>query len=77
MPITGMNTSHETGPETWVAEAIAEQEEYIRRIGSCSGVTGTPHAWDRFAAGPGVYYTACTRCRVTKTREDYARKSQP
>lgn len=75
MPITGMDTSHEyVGPEKWVPEAIAEQEEYIKRIHSCSGQTGLPHAWDRFAAAPGVYYSACTRCRVTENREDYDQK---
>jgi hypothetical protein len=66
----------ETGPETWVPEAIAEQEEYIRRISSCTGVLGLPHAYERFAAASGVYYNACTRCRVTQTREDYERKSR-
>lgn len=73
-PSTGMDTSHEYGPEKWVPEAIAEQEEYIKRVHSCMGVLGTPHVWDRFAAEPGVYYSACTRCRVTETPEDYARK---
>jgi hypothetical protein len=76
MPYVGMNTSlgSPTGPGSWVAEAIAEQEEYIKRSGSCKGVIGLPHDWDRFAAEPGVYYSACTRCRVTKTRDDYATK---
>lgn len=75
-----MNTSPntpQTGPETWVPEAIAEQEEYIKRVHSCSGQLGLPHAWDRFAAAPGVYYSACWRCRVAETPEDYARKHGP
>lgn len=77
MPITGMNTSHENsyvGPEKWVPEAIAEQEEYIKRVHSCNGVLGLSHSWERFAAAPGVYYQACWRCQVTKTGEDYERK---
>lgn len=83
MPITGMNTFEKPQSNefpgspaegSWVTEAIASQEEYIKRIHSCSGVVGLPHAWDRFAAAPGVYYSACTRCRVTETQQDYKRK---
>lgn len=72
---TSQPTPDQTGPEKWVPEAIAEQEEYIRRISSCQGVIGLPHTFERFAAAPGVYYNACTRCRVTQTREDYAIKN--
>lgn len=79
MPITGMDTSHEnTGPETWVPQAIAEQEEYIRRIHSCMEQTGRAHTWatvwsdePELAAGR---WQACATCGVTKTTEDYEAK---
>lgn len=82
MPSIGMSTSQNTPDQTpgspadgsWVTEAIAEQEEYIKRIHSCMEVVGTPHTYERFTARPGVYYSACTRCRVTETSEDYATK---
>lgn len=74
--MTTSSNADQTGPETWVPEAIAEQEEYIKRFKSCRGIVGTPHAWGQFAAAPGIYYRACTRCRVTETRADYATKRQ-
>jgi len=74
---TSQNTSG-TGPETWVREAIAEQEEYIKRISSCVGQLGRSHEWgtvwndepERAAAR----WQECVTCGVTKTREDYARR---
>jgi hypothetical protein len=57
--------------EREIAEAIAEQEEHIKRQTSCGGVIGRSHRWDRFAAKPGMYYEACWRCRVTRTSEDH------
>lgn len=70
-----------TGPEKWVPEAIAEQEEYIRRFKSCGGVLGKPHRFETFR-GPDsklpvpdeVTWRQCINCDVTETREDYARK---
>ena len=71
------------GPDSWVAEAIASQEEHIRRVRSCTGINnshadaspGLSHSWDTFATAPGgPKYQACWRCRVTRTREDYAIK---
>lgn len=67
-----MTTS--TGPEKWVPEAIAEQEEYLKRMRSCGDVLGSAHRWDTFSAAPGASYEACWRCRVTKTPADYATK---
>lgn len=67
------------GPDSWVAQAIAEQEEYVKRWRSCAGIDGShadavglPHSWDTYSTAPGgPKYQACWRCRVTRTREDY------
>lgn len=71
---TNESTPGSPADGSWVTEAIAEQEEYIKRIHSCLEQTGLAHIFEQFAAAPGVYYRACTRCRVTETREDYATK---
>jgi len=63
----------DTGPETWVREAIAQQEEYIKRRRPCAE-TGGDHSWDWFSSRPGVRVEMCWRCRVTRTDEDYQRK---
>lgn len=67
--------------EKWVPEAIAEQEEYIRRISGCKGVSCAPHKFApmRYQGGelpvPHEHvWSACVHCEVTETREDYARK---
>lgn len=73
--------SETDGPEKWVPEAIASQEEYIRRISSCGGVIGKGHRFETFR-GPDsklpvpdeVTWRECTGCGVTETREDYERK---
>ena len=57
--------------ETEIAEAIAQQEEYLRRIRSCQGRLYVSHSWDTFSPRPGVFIQACWRCRVTKTDADY------
>lgn len=71
------------GPETWVREAIAEQEEYIKRWRSCRDILGRSHAYAVVAAVPSApgsgavsTYRACTVCGVTETRADYAVKQQ-
>lgn len=72
------DASPDVGPETWVREAIAEQEEYIKRWHSCMDMLGRSHAYGDVAtiasaAGSGAVTTcrACTVCGVTQTREDY------
>jgi hypothetical protein len=66
-----------TGPETWVREAIAQQEEYLRRIHPCPATDGD-HSWDRYSPAPGHQtYEACWRCRATRTDDDYQRKTTP
>jgi hypothetical protein len=61
--------------EQWVREAIAEQEEYIKRWRSCMDTLGRSHTWRRHG-NPTTKeaYEACVVCGVTKTREDYAKR---
>ena len=63
----------DTGPEEWVREAIASQEEHIKRSRPCRGVVGTPHFWsEHMNARTKVSFEACTVCGVTRTPEGYA-----
>lgn len=96
MPCIGMNTTPnddqpttdrtgDTGPETWVREAVDQQEEYLKRIRPCGGGTGilsrdggTPHAFRTFgkkSADGTIHhsttYQACIVCGVTETDDDY------
>lgn len=60
--------------DNWVAEAIAEQEEHIKRVTSCKGVVGMAHSFDTFSMGPSkAKVRKCWRCGVTETPEDYAK----
>lgn len=66
------------GPEKWVPEAIAQQEEHIKRNTSCQGALGRPHSYRTFGvpsldgtiAGSATYQ-ACIVCGVTETEADY------
>jgi len=66
---------------SWVTEAIAEQEEHIKRWKSCDEVVGRAHRFEMFR-GPDsklpvpdeVTWRQCVNCDVTETREDYATK---
>lgn len=69
-----------TGPETWVREAIAEQEEHLKRIRPCQGIPlrahrfaphGRPDATGTIAGASLV--SRCIACGVTETPEDYRR----
>lgn len=75
------------GPETWVREAIAEQEAHIKRWRSCMDTLGRPHSYRDMTASPNpaapdedpipsVTYRACATCGVTETREDYQTQRQ-
>lgn len=98
MPLRGMNQNQnqnqsQNAPEgagdliyvgqAWVAEAIAQQEEHLRRVRCCSGsreksepVIGLAHSWDQFSPAPGASpYQACWRCGVTRTLEDWERRT--
>lgn len=69
---------------SWVTEAIAEQEEYIKRMHSCLEQLGRPHRFETIRPyrllGTGVSvpdnetWRQCLNCGVTETSEDYARK---
>lgn len=67
------NTSEYDGPEKWVPEAIAQQEEYLHRIRPCPS-TGSDHSWDWFSPRPSVRIEMCWRCRVTRTDDGYQRQ---
>lgn len=61
--------------EEWVGAAIAEQEEHIKRVSSCSGVVGRSHAFRPHGvpARPEVVVSRCVVCEVTATTGDYRR----
>jgi hypothetical protein len=86
VPYVGMDNTHQpdqpnqpasrddaarTGPEAWVREAIAQQEEHLARSRTCQGLDATGHSWDWFSPRPGVRVEQCWRCRVTRTDDDY------
>jgi hypothetical protein len=73
LPATEVAASH-VGPETWVRDAIAEQEEHIKRWRSCMDTLGRAHAYREVTASGSATYRACAVCGVTETREDYAAK---
>lgn len=81
---TAMNDIINTGQE-WIHEAVAEQEEYIKRIRSCQDVVGRGHVFRTFgrptADGtiPGAkMWSGCIVCGVTETAADFAiKRSQP
>lgn len=62
-------------PERWVYEAIAQQEEYLKRIRPCQDVPFQEHWWENRSPRPGVVIQACGICKVTRTDEDYQRKT--
>lgn len=53
----------------WVAEAIAAQEEHIKRSHSCTGRPCLPH---RFVERAG--WRECESCGVTASNADYEKK---
>lgn len=57
--------------EAEIKEAIASQEEHIKRVTTCQGKPFYAHNW---APGAGAWIE-CARCGVTKTPADYAIKS--
>lgn len=69
-----MSDVNNDGPEKWVPEAIAEQEEGLKRWKSCLGQLGLPHTWQTVSEPGGLEYEACVRCQVTRTPEDYRTK---
>lgn len=64
-----------------IAEAVASQEEYIKRWKSCGEVVGRAHKFKTFRGPdsqlpvPGeATWRQCVACDVTETREDYEKK---
>ena len=71
----------EPGPEQWVPAAIAQQEEYLKRMAACGGVPYRVHSYREFGVpGPDHtirrehFYDACIICGVTRTSADYQRR---
>jgi hypothetical protein len=71
----------EPGPEQWVPEAIAQQEEYLKRMAPCGGVRFREHTFRQFGVpdrdhriAREHFYDACIACGVTRTDEDYQRR---
>jgi hypothetical protein len=62
--------------EKEVAEAIASQEEHIKRTKSCQGVIGQAHHFRTFGGPTSANPTwqECFICHVTKSALDYQRK---
>lgn len=62
-----------------IKDAVAQQEEYLRRVKSCAGrpdsdpIIGMSHSFDQFSPRPGVYVRQCWRCRVTESPQDWER----
>lgn len=58
--------------ELGIREAIAAQEEHIKRTMSCRGLAGTPHKWRPFGdPTKKTRFQACVVCDVTQTSVDY------
>ena len=60
--------------EAEVREAIAQQEEHIKRSTSCNGVYLQSHYWASYSPRPGLHIQQCGVCKVTRTDEDYQKK---
>ncbi len=62
--------------ENWVAEAIASQEEHIRRSTSCLGQIGRAHVYREHGhLGTPNSWQECLTCGTTKTLTDYETKT--
>lgn len=55
--------------EKEIKDAIAAQEEHIKRVTSCQGRLYVSHQW-QWGAGGGSW-EECVRCGVTKSPRDY------
>lgn len=60
--------------DDWVRSAIAEQEEYLKRMRSCRAQPGRAHGWRTFGSlGRDKAWEACVVCGVSRSRDDYER----
>lgn len=59
--------------EQWVTEAIASQEEYLKRMRSCRGQVGAAHHFrpHGIPSAPSVVISRCVVCGVTETTADW------
>lgn len=64
--------------ESEIREAIAQQEEHLKRSKSCREVPGTAHSFSTFGApstdrtiASSAMWQACIVCGVTETDDDY------
>lgn len=71
----------EPGPEQWVPDAVAQQEEYLKRMAPCGGVRFREHTFRQFGVpdrnhriAREHFYDACIACGVTRTDADYQRR---
>jgi hypothetical protein len=63
--------------EDEIREAVALQDERMKRGSPCGGVIGIYHRWARFDnPKTGKSYEACSRCSVSGTSDDYAIKQE-
>jgi hypothetical protein len=61
--------------ETEIRDAIASQEEHIKRSRSCRGVIGVSHQWATHGnPRTGEAFEACIVCNVTKSLQDYEKR---
>lgn len=67
-------TAGGNGPEKWVRDAIAQQEEYLKRRRPCMGIPLRQHFYEEVGDDPRLphgAYRACSNCGVTETDEGY------
>lgn len=57
--------------EDWIREALAEQEEHIKRVSSCLDVVGRSHDYRVMGTVGEVSWQACSACGVTRTQDDF------
>lgn len=60
-----------TSDGKWVREAVAQQEEYLKRRGFCLGQPFREHKFIDAAKGG---WRGCAYCSVTETDADYNQK---
>lgn len=61
---------------TSTEDALAAQEEHIKRSQGCRGVVNQVHSFRTFgAAGVAEAWSACIVCNVTETQADYVKRT--
>lgn len=69
--------------EGWVRDAVDEQEDYLKRVRSCGGVTGRPHQFEDFGRPSpdgtimgALMWRECLACGAAASAADYATRRQ-